>query len=288
MRRLYPRAQTAFNAEGHVPPYGRGVFDGDAFDGFSVQLREDAVGLVKFNRPEKFNALTEKTLGVLTRALRALGDRDDCGAVVVSGVGPAFCAGMDLTSSNLNAEGRDPVQLVYSAMRDAVDCVLAMREIPQPVIAAVRGPAVGGGFAIAAAADIRICSPDVAFMAPFVKLGVSVGDMGLSWLLPRLIGAGAAAEVFYTGGTLAAEKSLQLGLVQHVVDDPVQSALDLAAKIASRPRLGVRMSKELLNASIGAGGLREHLELEMRSQVIGLLTEDHRSALRAFAARSRG
>lgn len=261
--------------------------DREELDGVSYELRDDGVGVVLFNRPEKFNALTAQTLGILGRAFRSLGEREDCGAIVISGVGPAFCAGMDLSGANLNAEGRDPVQLVYAAMRDAVTCVLAMREIPQPVIAAVQGPAVGGGFAVATAADIRICSPDAAFMAPFVKLGVSIGDMGLSWMLPRLIGPGAAAEVFYTGKTLGAEDALKLKLVQHVVDDPLQAAIDMAAKIASRPRLAVRMSKELLNASIGAGGLREHLEMEMRSQVIGLLTEDHRNALRAFASRAR-
>lgn len=257
------------------------------FEGLSVELREDAVGVILFNRPEKFNALTEQTLGILARAFRALGERKDCGAIVISGVGPAFCAGMDLSGNTFAAEGADPVALVYAAMRDAVGSVLALREVPQPVIAAVRGPAVGGGFAVAAAADIRVCSPDAAFMAPFVKLGVSVGDMGLSWLLPRLIGVGAAAEVFYTGQTIGAEDALRLKLVQHVVDDPLQTAIGMAAKIASRPRLGVQLSKELINASIGAGGLREHLELEMRSQVITLLTEDHRAALRAFAARSR-
>lgn len=260
----------------------------DQFEGLTVEVRDDGVGYVLFNRPEKFNALTAQTLGVLARALYALGEREDCGAVVISGVGPAFCAGMDLGGANLNAEGQDPVLLVYTAMRDAVTCVLAIREIPQPVIAAVKGPAVGGGFAIATACDIRICSPDVAFMSPFVKLGVSIGDMGLSWMLPRLIGVGAAAEVFYTGKTLGAEDSRALGLVEHVVDDPLQTAGELAAKIASRPRLAVRMSKELLNASIAAGGLREHLELEMRSQVIGLMSQDHRKALKDFAARNRG
>ncbi|RUP05885.1 MAG: enoyl-CoA hydratase/isomerase family protein [Mycobacterium sp.] len=264
------------------------AFEPDAFEGLSVELRDDGVGVVLFNRPEKFNALTTTTLGVLTRAFRALGEREDCGAIVFSGVGPAFCAGMDLTDANPAAPDRDPVHVAFSAMRDAVSCALAMREIPQPVIAAVSGPAVGGGFALAAAADIRICAPDAAFMAPFVKLGVTIGDMGLSWLLPRLIGAGAAAEVFYTGGTIGAQDGLRLGLVQHVVDDPVQSSITMAAKIAAQPRLGVQMSKQLLNASIGAGGLREHLETEMRSQVISLMTEDHRAALRAFASRRGG
>lgn len=263
------------------------MFETDEFEGLKVEVREDGVGVVLFNRPDKFNALTAQTLGLLARAVHTLGEREDCGAVVISGVGPAFCAGMDLTGANLTVEGRDPVQMVYAAMRDAVTCTLAIREIPQPVIAAVKGPAVGGGFGVATAADIRVCAPDAAFMAPFVKLGVSVGDLGLSWMLPRLIGAGAAAELFYTGGTLGAEESQRLGLVQHVVDDPLQHATELAAKIASRPRLAVRMSKELLNSSIGAGGLREHLEVEMRSQVISLLTEDHRKALGAFASRRK-
>jgi len=261
--------------------------ESDAFEGLKVELRDDGVGVVLFDRPDRFNALTAQTLGILARALHTLGENEKCGAIVVSGVGQAFCAGMDLTDADLSIEGRDPVPLVYSAMRDAVSCLLAIREIPQPVIAAVRGPAVGGGFALAAAADIRFCSADAVFLAPFVKLGVSIGDMGLSWMLPRLIGAGAAAEIFYTGNPVTAEEGKQLGLVQHVVEDPLQSATDLAAKIASRPRLAVQMSKELLNASIGAGGLREHLEVEMRSQVIGLLTEDHRKALRAFASRMR-
>lgn len=263
------------------------MFGENAFEGLKVELRDDAVALVLFNRPERFNSLTAQTLIDLTKAFRALGEREDCGAIVIAGVGQAFCAGMDLADGSVSTVAGDRIQLVYAAMRSAVGSVLAMREIPQPVIAAVRGPAVGGGFSIAAAADVRFCSPDAAFIAPFLKLAVSIGDLGLSWMLPRLIGAGAAAEILYTGQPLGAEDAHRMRLVQHVVDDPLEAALTFAAKIASRPRLAVQMSKELLNASIGAGGLREHLELEMRSQVIGLMTEDHRAALKAFASRNR-
>ena len=173
-------------------------------------------------------------------------------------------------------------------MRHAVGSTLVLRDIPQPVIAAVSGPAVGGGFALATAADVRFGSPDATFIAPFLKLAVSVGDMGLSWMLPRLIGPGAAAEILYSGAPLGAEEAHRLGLLQHVVPDPLESAITLAAKIAARPRLAVRMSKELLNASISAGGLREHMETEMRSQVIGLMSADHRTALKEFAARRKG
>jgi enoyl-CoA hydratase len=150
----------------------------------------------------------------------------------------------------------------------------------------VCGHAVGAGFALAAAADIRICAADALYSAPFVKIGMTVGDLGLSWLLPRLIGAGSASELLYTSGTIDAAGAHRLGLAQRVVDDPLGEAIQLGADIAARPSLAVQMSKELLNASIGAGGLREHLELELRSQVIGLLTADHQEARRGFNQRT--
>ena len=172
----------------------------------------------------------------------------------------------------------------YGDLRRGVTAILAMREIAQPVIAAVRGHAVGAGFALAAATDIRICSPDAQFSAPFVKLGVSVGDLGLSWLLPRLIGAGNASELFDTGGGLDAAAALRR-LRSACRRRPLSEAIELAAQIAALPRLSISMSKELLNASITAGGFREHLQLEMRSQVVGLLTRDHENAVLEFLER---
>jgi enoyl-CoA hydratase len=254
------------------------------FEGLSVQLRDDGVGVVKFNRPERLNAVTAQSFVDLETTLRRFGEDSNCGAVVIGGEGAAFCAGMDMADSRPKQNDDDPVRLAYTGMRRTVAAVLAMRDIPQPVIAAVQGAAVGAGFALATASDIRVCAPDVKFIAPFLKLGVSIGDLGLSWMLPRLIGAGAAAEILYTGRTVGAEESRQLGLAQHVVDEPLAKAIEVAAKIATRPRLGVQMSKELLNASIGAGGLREHLELELRSQVIGLVSGDHRAAVLQFLA----
>lgn len=258
------------------------------FDGFRLELRPDGVAVLTFDRPATLNSLNAATLHDFVAAVGGLGERDDCGAVVITGANGAFTTGMDLSGSAMNAGDKDLTQLVYEAMRHAVGATLVLRDIPQPVIAAVTGPAVGGGFALATAADIRFGSPDAMFIAPFLKLAVSVGDMGLSWMLPRLIGAGAAAEVLYSGAPLGAEEAHRLGLVQHVVPDPLDAAVALAAKIAARPRLAVRMSKELLNASISAGGLREHMETEMRSQVIGLMSADHRAALKEFAARRKG
>lgn len=259
---------------------------GSEMDGLRVELRDDGVGIVTFDRQGRMNSLTTKTLSDFAAVFQDLGANDNCGAVVVTGANGAFCAGMDMSGSAMGGASDKEVMLrVYEGMRHAISASHAMRDIPQPVIAAVSGQAVGGGFAVAAAADIRICSADAVFLAPFLKLGISVGDMGLSWFLPRLIGTGAAAEILYTGTPLGADEGHRLGFVQHVVDDPLQAATELAAKIAARPRLAVQMSKELLNSSLAAGGMREHMELEMRSQVIGLMSESHRAALKEFAAR---
>ena len=248
------------------------------------ELRDDRVGVITFNRPERLNAFSVQTFADLEYALRQLGSRTDCGAIVITGAGRAFSTGMDLRDSPGSADAQS-IQSAYAGLRRAVGSVIALREIPQPVIAAVRGHAVGAGFALAAAADIRICAADALFSAPFVKIGTTVGDLGLSWLLPRLIGAGSASEIFYTSGTIDAARAQRLGLAQRVVDDPLGEAVELAADIAAQPSLAVQMSKELLNASIGAGGLREHLELELRSQVIALLTPDHQAARRRFTQR---
>lgn len=260
----------------------------EEFDGLRLEVRPDGVAVVTFDRPETLNSLTAQTLHDFVTAVRGLGERDDCGAVVVTGANGAFTTGMDLSGTAMSGSDKDLTQFAYEGMRHAIGATLVLRDIPQPVIAAVSGAAVGGGFALATAADVRFGSPDAVFIAPFLKLGISVGDMGLSWMLPRLIGPGAAAEVLFGGTPLGAEEAHRLGLLQHVVPDPLEAAVTLAAKIAARPRLAVRMSKELLNASISAGGLREHMETEMRSQVIGLMSADHRAALKEFAARRKG
>ena len=249
------------------------------FEGLSVQLRDDGVGVVKFNRPERLNAVTAQSFADLETALRRFGKDDACGAVVLCGEGAAFCAGHGHGGPPAEA-GRRPgggsrTTACGARSQPSWRCgTFRDRSSPrcrarrwEPDSRSPRHPTSGSA------------RPDVKFIAPFLKLGVSIGDLGLSWTPPRPIGAGAAAEILYTGRILGADESRQLGLAQHVVDEPLAEAIDVAAEIAARPRLAVQMSKELLNASIGAGGLREHLELELRSQVIGLVSGDHRAAV---------
>ena len=180
--------------------------------------------MLTLSRPHRLNALTATTFRQIADAVNWIGGVPGCRAVVLTGDGRAFCAGMDLAdrgTGNLGADD-DPVEARVATLRTAVAVVTSLRDIPQPVIAAVRGHAVGAGFAYAAACDIRVCAPDASFNAGLVTLGVSGGDLGLSWYLPRLVGPALAAEILYTGGKLDAEQAFKTGLVSRVVDDPVR------------------------------------------------------------------
>lgn len=240
---------------------------------------DGGVATVSFNSPQKLNAMVLGFTEGLRRALTGVAERDDVRAVVLTGEGRSFCVGLDLESDF----GADVVD-TYAELRAIVANVLLMREMPQPIIAAVQGNAVGGGFALATACDIRIAGKDARFNAPFSTIGMSVGDLGLSWMLPRLIGPGRAAQVFYTADPIDAEQAVTLGLANEVADDPRARAIEIARQIAGKPAFGVRHSKELLNASVYGHGFREHLEIELRSQVVCSQSSDFAEAKAQFAA----
>ncbi|TDP43587.1 enoyl-CoA hydratase/isomerase family protein [Zavarzinia compransoris] len=256
------------------------------FGEVEAELGEDGVAIVTLNRPARLNALTTAVMEAVTRALAWAAGQGPCRVIVLAGAGRAFCAGMDLVDGLSGADdpAADPVHARYEALRAGTAMVLAVTETPQPVIAAVHGPAVGAGFALAVAADLRFCGPGARFDAPFHRLGASAGDLGLSWRLPRLIGPARAARLFYTNGSLSAEEARDLGLAE-TDPAPLAAALRLAREIAGHPLLGVRMTKELLNASLDCAGFRAHLATEMRSQVIALGTREHADAVAAFRAR---
>jgi enoyl-CoA hydratase/carnithine racemase len=150
----------------------------------------------------------------------------------------------------------------------------AVRAVPVPVIAAVNGPAAGGGMSLALAADIRIAARSAKFNAAFVRIGLSAGDLGTSWLLPRLVGPAAAAEIAYTGGVVDAAKAERIRLVNRVVDDAdlMTETLAMAAQIVANSPGAVRMSKRALQANQEIGSFAAAIELENRGQ--SLLTRD--------------
>src|SRR5579872_3402788 len=179
------------------------------------------VTLLSLNRPERLNAMNAELVTELHESLRALSADRECRVVVLTGAGRGFCAGLDLGGYGVAPGGDDlqPVAGGFSTQTHIASLVPLMRSLPQPVIAAVNGPASGGGLALALASDIRIAGESAKFNVAFVRLGLSGCDIGVSWLLPRLIGASRAWELMLTGRIFDAHEADRIGLLLKVVPD---------------------------------------------------------------------
>lgn len=255
--------------------------DGSTASLATVHTRVDGpIATVTLTRPHRLNAITFVLLRELREAVEGLGRRDDVRALVLTGEGRAFCAGLDLEEGLADPTVADPVEAMFAGMQAGAAVTQTLRMIRQPVIAAIRGHAVGAGLSFAAAADIRVAAPDARFSAPFLRLGMTAGDFGLSWLLPRIIGHGRAAHLFLTGGSLDAQQALNYGLISEIDDDPLHTATRIAEKIAAAPPLGSQGTKTLLDAGLESS-LSGHLAAEARAQTIGALSA---AAQDAFAA----
>lgn len=243
--------------------------------------RAGPVTTLVLNRPERLNAANTDMFASLTEALHEV-DRDpDCAVVVLTGAGRAFSTGKDMKAPQEFAAMEDRAQ----RSRRVFQTVRLLRDLPQPVIAAVRGHAVGAGFALAAACDLRVIAPDASFNPVFTDIGMTPGDLGLSFHLPRLIGAGRAAHVLYTATPVHAQQALDWGLASEIAADPRERAQELAADLARRSAESLRQTKELLGASASASSLHDHLLLEYRSQVICGETAAHERAVQEFRSR---
>ncbi len=236
------------------------------------------IGVVTLANPRRLNAMGVDSVKALRLAFASMGNEPAVNVVVFHGEGRAFCAGLDLQAGLRDARFADPVEAANSAMREWVDLVWTIRSIPQPVVAAIHGHAVGAGFALAVASDVRFVSSDAVFSAPFLRIGMTVGDVGLSWFLSRIVGAGRAAALFYSAGRWTASHAVEIGLASKESEDPLADAMEFADRLAAFPPYGVRESKRLLDAG-AATSLRDHLDSEARAQVIGSLTERARAAM---------
>jgi enoyl-CoA hydratase len=249
---------------------------------------EPGVALLILNRPERLNAMTAELVGALHDRLDEVADDPATRVVVLTGAGRAFCAGLDLTGYGTPAATVDPaagpVGVALATQEEIAGLVIHLRRVPQPVIAAVNGAAAGGGLALVLGSDIRLAAAGARFSAAFIKIGVSGCDIGTSWLLPRLIGAGAAHEMMLTGRLVDAGEAARRGLVLEVVEDGtvVDRALDEARLVMANSPLGVRLTKETMWASLEIGGLAAAIALENHTQVLCLNSADQREAVLAF------
>lgn len=252
----------------------------------SVDQPAAGVTLVTLDRPEHLNAMTAELVEELHSALADVADNRSCRAVVLTGAGRAFCAGLDLRGYGTppGGEGLARVPAGMAVQTHISSLVPRLRALPVPVIAAVNGPAAGGGLALALASDVRIASQSARFAVSFVKIGLSGCDIGTSWLLPRLVGAGRAFELMLTGRTFDADEADRMGLLTRVVPDGqvIDAALETAAQIVENSPWGVRMTKEVMWSQLEVGSLAAGIELENRTQILSSQTGDSQKAIEAF------
>jgi 2-(1,2-epoxy-1,2-dihydrophenyl)acetyl-CoA isomerase len=241
---------------------------------------DGAVAIVTLNRPAARNALTAETKTALLTVLRSCAADGALRAVIFTGAGQAFCAGQDLREhAGLLESGADPLDTVREHYNPIVTAITGMGK---PVIAAVNGVAAGAGAALAFACDFRIAAQGASFLMAFARVGLAA-DTGVSWTLPRLAGAGRAAELLMLAEPVPASRALELGLVNQVVEDAdlAATAGGFAARLAAGPTAAYAGIKEQLGYAAGHG-LAEALEKEAEVQTTLGRTADHQAATLAF------
>jgi enoyl-CoA hydratase/carnithine racemase len=252
-----------------------------------VERPRPEIAVVTLNQPAKLNALSFALVDDLHDALDALQLDNSCRVVVLTGAGRGFCSGLDLTrieGSSTSAGTTGPRAGMLSQSHIAA-LPQKLRRLQQPVIAAVHGPAYGGGFALALACDIRVAAPDARFCSQFVKLGLGGCDIGISYTLPRLVGASRAFELLLTARTVDADEAERIGLVAQVTapDEPVlDRALELAAAICDHSPFGVAMTKEVMWSNLDAPSLEAAVHLENRTQILAATGGEVMEAAAAF------
>jgi enoyl-CoA hydratase len=218
--------------------------------------------------------------------LEKVGRDNDCWIVVLTGAGRAFCSGLDLKDDTVipNVEGLTVPRIGPRAIRIYSRLISTMRHIPQPIIAAVNGPAYGGGMCLTLAADLRIASRSAVFNSTGIVHGLTSTELGASWLLPRLIGAANSNDILYTGRRISSEEALRMGLVSRVVADEeiLNHALEMAEGMCRYSPYGVQMTKQVIWANLENTSLAAAIELEDRNQIMLGMTDNLPEAISAF------
>ena len=242
---------------------------------------EDRVAVVTLNRPEARNALSMELKQALYTTLRALTEDDSVGCLLLTGAGPAFCAGGD--TKVMAAGGRPPsMEDRQRQLRWEHQVPLMLHRMGKPVVAALPGAAAGAGCSLALACDLRVLAESAFLVPSFARLGLS-GDYGGSWFLTQLVGPAKAREIYFTNARVSAEECLALGLANRVVPDADlgKESMALATQLAAGPPIAFRYMKANLNRALDAD-LETCLDAEADRMVRGAMTDDYQEAVRAF------
>jgi len=248
--------------------------EGMEFETLRFEL-EGELGILAFNRPERANAVNSVMLEELNSFWRDMQTRDDCRVLILTGEGEkGFCSGLDLKeaadpSGGFMREGISGTSM-WKGQRRFSGLIELMRACPQPVIAAVNGAAMGAGFSFAMAADVRLAAPGARFCASYINIGLGGADVGSSYLLWRIVGWGRAAELLLTGKVVGAEEAYRMGLVNEVcpAEQLMPRAREIAGLMLEKSPLGLRLTKDALNAALNCLSLPDALRVEDRNQVL--------------------
>ena len=251
-----------------------------------VDRPRPGVALVTLNRPERMNAMAFDVMIPFREQIEALGADNDVRVIVVTGAGRGFCSGADLEDPGMmpNIDGLTLTTIAQRAMRLLDDVIRSLRHVPQPVIAAVNGAAVGGGFCLAMAHDLRVAARSAYFRAAGINNGLTSAELGLSYLLPRAVGVTQAADIMLTGRDVTADEAERLGIVSRVVDDAdlLDECYAMAEQIIGWSRIGIELSKRLLWSSMESSSLSGHMDHEGTSQLyVRLTTQNFDEAIRS-------
>ncbi len=250
------------------------------------ERRDGGLAILTLNRPARLNALTGDTVRALCARFDEVAADPTLRVLIITGAGRGFCAGWDLTSgSAAGSGGTDDVTGYMAGQELFAGMVKRVRALDKVVIAATNGVAVGAGLAMTLASDIRLCARSASFHIGAIRIGLTAGECGISYHLPRLVGAARAFELMLTGRPVPADEAGQIGLVARVVDDAalMDEALAMAQAVLRNSPYATRHTKQLMWTNLEAPSLDAAIELENRAQVLALCTQDFKEAAKAFA-----
>jgi enoyl-CoA hydratase len=247
--------------------------------------RDKHLTTLTLNRPDALNALSRQMVNELRDFFWNLAEDTETRVVILRGAGRAFCAGLDLKeASGGGGGGGGSIPAALRAQRHIAEMLMLLRRAPQPIIAAVKGAASGGGFALALASDVRVAGESARMNAAFIRLGLSACDVGVSYFLPRAVGASVASELLLTGDFIDAARAERTGLVSRVVPDAEldAAARQMAERMLRNAPLALRLTKEALKHNVDAPSLEAAIAMEDRNQVLTSGTRDFREGITAF------
>jgi enoyl-CoA hydratase/carnithine racemase len=235
--------------------------------------KEPHIGVVTMNRPDQLNAINLDMLQDFETLFQALSQDDYIRVLIITGAGKGYSSGADLNDAMIYKDSEafaDPEKFLKLVQERYAALILGMRRIPQPIISAVNGPAAGGGFSMALASDLRVASKEAYFVASFINIGLSGGELGCSFLLPRLVGLAHASDILLTGRKIRADEAEKIGLVNKMVlrEELLETALSYGRLMVGKSVGGLKLTKRVLGENINAPSLENAVNLENRNQTV--------------------